>query len=141
MTEAAVPSPRRGELTPISRTATVLLVLAAGYLWYVALLAVATLPPPFERLFGKFAIAEGLPEPTVLLIDAAHVVGGYWYLFVVAGLAAAGLLVWRGMVRDHLLLALAVAVGSFVAALVAWVGTFAAMWLPLMTLIHSVGEA
>jgi len=141
MTEAAVPPPRRGELTPISRTATVLLILVAGYLWYVALLAVATLPPPFERQFGKFDISAGLPAPTALLIEAAHIVGGYWYLFVAAGLVAVGVLIWRGMVRDHLLLALLIAAISFITAGVVWIGTFAAMWLPLMTLIHSIGEA
>lgn len=140
MTDAATPAPRRGELTPISRTATVLLVLIAGYLWYLALQAIALLPPPFERLFAKFEIAGGLPEPTVLLIEAARIVGGYWYLFVAAGLAAAGILIWRGMVRDHLLLALLIAAISFITAGVVWIGTFAAMWLPFITLIHSVGE-
>ena len=140
MTEAAVPSPRRGELTPISRTATVLLVLAAGYLWYQTLATVATMPQSFESTYARFDTGA-LPVLTQLLFQASYFMQAYGYFFMWAGLVAVGVLIWRGMVRDHLRMAVVIAAVSLVTAIGVWVGTLAAMWVPLMTLIRSIGEA
>jgi hypothetical protein len=98
MTDAAAPVPARGELTPISRTATVLLVLFSAWMWVEAAGFLALLVP----------VAES-PDWLGALTGGIH---AYWWLAVpVAAIVAAGM-IRGGLRRDRFRRAAIVAVLS-----------------------------
>jgi hypothetical protein len=99
MTETAtIPPARRGELTPISRTATVLLILFSAWMWVEAVGFLALLLPVAESPGWLAGLTAG--------------VRSYWWLAVaVAAIVAAGM-IRGGLRRDRFRRAAIVAVLS-----------------------------
>ena len=118
MSEAATPATRRGELTPISRTATVLLVLFSAWMWVEAVGFLAVLVPAVEAPGWLAALAEGFRS--------------YWWLAVpVIGLLAAWL-IRSGLRRDRFRRAAIVASVSFVLTVAV---AAVSIWLSVASLV------
>ncbi|KPK97914.1 MAG: pilus assembly protein PilC [Planctomycetes bacterium SM23_65] len=58
---------------PVMVISIAVIILIAIMKWIV---------PKFIEIFAKFKIESGLPLPTKILVSVSHLVGGYWYVFV-----------------------------------------------------------
>jgi len=99
MTETATPAPRRGELTPISRTATVLLVLFSAWMWVEAVGFLALLVPAAESPGWLAALADGFRA--------------YWWLAMPVAAVVAAWMIRSGLRRDRFRRSALVAIVSF----------------------------
>ncbi len=122
MPEAA--TKQKGELTPISRTATVLLVLFSAWMWIETLGILASIVPPMET--------------SGFLATVAQAFRSYWWLLIPVIALVAGWMIQSGLRRDRFCRAAVVALVSFVVTGAAVGVSIVFSAAPLMSFIRMI---